>query len=153
MAIKLYRHIHTGQLIVLREKTYAPNWIRRTTVDFVADIARSEVDSFDNSYVDMCTSIIVERPGTPPIAGVACETVFPQDEDETTRVTLYYYSWPEIKGDTLHLEMARPNNTYHADEQIVDFPEWLVPDAATLYQELPTDDEDADEELVEDARE
>lgn len=148
MAYMIYRHLHTGQLITLREKTYKPDWIRRVTVDVVADIVRDEINSFDNSYVDMLTSIIVERPGMPPISGVACETVFPEDEDDSTQVTLYYYSFPELVSEKVSLAIARPDSTYHPEGEVVDFPDWIIPDARDIYEAPHDEDGNEQEELA-----
>ena len=128
------RHIHTDITDRLRQMDPPPAWVRKVTVDVPAAIVNNEKTAFPQSYVELWTSMILEQPGFPPMAGVATETdivsledVEDGSEEKTFSLTIYYFSHYELGDATLTSDaFYDPGRAYHEDEEMVDFPKWVL---------------------------
>lgn len=122
-----FRHIHTDIAGRLQQMDPPPVWVRHITTQVPRNIVINERTSLPESYVELWTSLLLERPGFPPMAGVATQTQVPEDEEEECELTLYYFTHYELGDATLTSDVFYdPGRVYHEDEEMVDFPEWVL---------------------------
>jgi hypothetical protein len=108
------------------ERPQGPAWIRKVRVEMPTRVINRELDARPSSAVELWTSIIVEGPGFPPIAGVAAEVHLEDPEAEYNDVSLWYYTFSEVSGPKVYSEAFQDGRRYHEAEELVDFPDWVT---------------------------
>lgn len=124
MPLTVKRWIHEHHMTIQNNKAARMPWIRKTTYPGANDWLLDS-KAFSDGFVDLIVSGALERPGLPPIMGVAVE-LWRETHEDVVAYTLYYYGAMEFYADPRQL-IQPPDVPLHANETIVEPPAWVLP--------------------------
>lgn len=105
-----------------------PAWIRKTRVEMPAEVVQEELDAPGDAAVDLWTSLVIESPGFPAIAGVAAEVIIEDEAATHHDVVVYYYTYAELATLRIFSTAYTDTRRYHEHEEEVTLPPWLMKD-------------------------
>lgn len=122
------RWIHEHHAGIKTAQATRMPWIRRAKVKGLRRWLESS-QTFADGFIDLVVAGCLEKPGLPPIMGIACEywdQEVPGETTDTINLTVYYYGPLELFNEAAWIP-AVPEVPLHAYESVVPTPTWILP--------------------------